>query len=59
MMAWSSDYRFPSQVECQAVKEHADSLPNLVIVPFEDGVSDSSRLNSSLDGAASSASCLG
>jgi hypothetical protein len=40
MTPWSAKYRFPAPSECEMVKEKADALPDMVVVPFEDAVSD-------------------
>jgi hypothetical protein len=37
---WSENYDFPSWDECQELKEKAESLPDLVHVPFEVSVKD-------------------
>jgi len=36
----ASDYRFPSWSECEDVKEKADTLPDMLVVPIEDSVQD-------------------
>jgi hypothetical protein len=38
MTNWTEHYRFPAHGECEEVKEKADSLPDLVFVPFEDAI---------------------
>jgi hypothetical protein len=40
MATWSEDYRFPAREECDAVQEKADTLPDMVFIPFEDTVTD-------------------
>jgi hypothetical protein len=40
MAAWSEHYRFPSRADCEEVREKADTLPDMVFVPFEDAVAD-------------------
>jgi len=36
----SENYTFPHWSECFAIKERADSLPDMIFVPFEESVSD-------------------
>jgi len=33
-------YQFPSWAECESLREKADSLPNMILFPFEDVVAD-------------------
>jgi hypothetical protein len=40
MNSWSESYRFPDLSECDEVKENADTLPDMVVVPFDDAVMD-------------------
>jgi hypothetical protein len=40
MYSWSERYRFPALPECDEVKDKADTLPDMVVVPFDDAVSD-------------------
>jgi hypothetical protein len=40
MNSWSERYRFPALPECDEVKEKADTLPDMVVIPFDDAVSD-------------------
>ncbi|CAI6341080.1 unnamed protein product [Periconia digitata] len=40
MMAWSADYTFPARSECEHVKERADTLPDMLFMPFEQSVED-------------------
>ena len=36
----SSSYHFPTQDECDNTKEKADTLPDMLVIPFEDAVQD-------------------
>lgn len=40
MTPWSASYRFPACTECDSLKEKADALPDMVVVPFADAVHD-------------------
>lgn len=40
MNTWSERYRFPGLSECDDVKDRADTLPDMVVVPFDDAVID-------------------
>ena len=36
----ASDYQFPSWSECEDIKEKADALPDMLVVPIEKSVQD-------------------
>jgi hypothetical protein len=40
MTPWSPDYQFPSWEECESLKERADEMPDMILVPFEEAVKD-------------------
>jgi hypothetical protein len=37
---WSEHYRFPALAECDGLREKADALPDMIVVPFEDAMAD-------------------
>ena len=37
---WSKNYRFPARADCDSVKDKADALPDMVVVPFGEAVRD-------------------
>lgn len=37
---WSEHYSFPTREECEGIKDRADSLPDMLYVPFEQSVKD-------------------
>jgi hypothetical protein len=39
-MPWSEKYRFPTQSDCDEVQERADGLPDMVVIAFEEAVTD-------------------
>ncbi|KAF2123950.1 hypothetical protein P153DRAFT_351535 [Dothidotthia symphoricarpi CBS 119687] len=40
MTAWSEHYVFPTEDGCEATKQKAGALPDLLIFPFEDSIKD-------------------
>ncbi|KAF2729814.1 hypothetical protein EJ04DRAFT_446479 [Polyplosphaeria fusca] len=40
MTPWSENYKFPTWDDCEAVKDKADILPDMIHVPFEEAVQD-------------------
>jgi hypothetical protein len=38
MVPWSADYRFPDPANCDLIREAPDTLPDMVVVPFEEAV---------------------
>jgi hypothetical protein len=38
MVPWSADYRFPDPANCDLIRETSDTLPDMVVVPFEEAV---------------------
>jgi hypothetical protein len=40
MTPWGAEYKFPAWEECETLKDRADEMPDMIIVPFEEAVKD-------------------
>lgn len=40
MTPWSANYSFPTSDQCEQVKDRADTLPDMLLIPFEQSVKD-------------------